>query len=68
VKYASSHIVASEPASADGRGITVTTTLPVTVLKLSSTVTVYVVVTFGVTIGFCWVLTNPGGFDAQVYV
>jgi len=49
----SSQIVASDPATAVGKGVTVTVTDPVVELYVSSRVTVYVVVTIGLTIGFC---------------
>ena len=51
------------PASAIGGIFTYTVTLELTVVKPSSTVTVYTVVTVGLTIGLLIVDENPIGFE-----
>jgi hypothetical protein len=50
-----------------GKGLTVTITEFDAILKPSFTVTLYVVVTVGFTVGFCKVEVNPEGDDVQLY-
>ena len=56
------------PAFAAGKGLTVTRTLLVFVQPVAVivSITVYVVVTRGVTIGFARVEVNPAGTEVQL--
>jgi hypothetical protein len=51
-----------------GKALTVTDTCPLTVEKPSLTVTLYVVLTVGVAVGFASVDVNPAGTELQLYV
>jgi hypothetical protein len=51
-----------------GKAFTITDTCPLAVEYPSFTVTLYVVLTVGVAVGFARVEVNPAGADVQLYV